>query len=332
MRQSIPKIIHYCWFGNNEKDKSALMRIQQWKRILTDYEIIEWNEDKFNIKENIYTRQAYDNKKWAFVSDYVRLYALYNYGGIYLDTDVEVTNSLDKFLYYRSFTGFQSDKDILTAVIGSERKSYFIEELLKLYINKNFIKNGEMDLMPNNILLTEFLVKKYGLKQDNTYQLLNNYIHVFPKSYFSTKINRNANYTIHLGNSSWMSKETIINNLKKYRNNYNCLLDITNKVIENYEVIDELVNAKVGIYGNGELGHVTHKILKRYNCNIKYIVDEQVGSYRDVDVVKPSTIKNDEIDYLIITPINYFNNIIENLDGIIEKNKIILINEIFKNR
>ena len=84
----IPKTIHYCWFGKGEKPKIVKKCIESWKSNLNNYEIIEWNEENFDINSNVFIRQAYDNGKYAFVSDYVRVYALYNYGGIYLDTDV----------------------------------------------------------------------------------------------------------------------------------------------------------------------------------------------------------------------------------------------------
>ena len=108
----IPKVIHYCWFGRGKLPKLAKKCIKSWKKYLPDYKIIEWNEDNFDINSNQYVREAYEAKKYAFVSDYVRLYALYNYGGIYMDTDVEVIKSLDEFLIHEAFSGFESPKDI----------------------------------------------------------------------------------------------------------------------------------------------------------------------------------------------------------------------------
>ena len=88
--KKIPKTIHYCWFGKGQKSELMLKCINSWKKYLPDYEIIEWNEDNFDINSNEYVKEAYENKKYAFVTDYVRLYVLLNYGGIYMDTDVEV--------------------------------------------------------------------------------------------------------------------------------------------------------------------------------------------------------------------------------------------------
>lgn len=129
----IPKKIHYCWFG--KKPKPALVRrcIESWKKYLQDYEIIEWNEDNFNIHALEYTRQAYENKKWAFVSDYVRLYALYHYGGLYFDTDVEALKNMDCFLNQHLFTGFETKGNPVTAVMGCEKQNKTIGELMEEY-------------------------------------------------------------------------------------------------------------------------------------------------------------------------------------------------------
>ena len=110
----IPKIIHYCWFGRGEKPEIVKRCINSWKENLKDYEIIEWNENNFDININNYVKEAYENKKYAFVSDYVRVYALYNMGGIYFDTDVEVFKSLDEFLQEDSFWGFEEKDYIAT--------------------------------------------------------------------------------------------------------------------------------------------------------------------------------------------------------------------------
>ena len=103
----IPKIIHYCWFGGNPLSDDAKRYIASWKKYCPDYEIREWNESNFDINENDYCREAYEQKKWAFVTDYVRLKALYEYGGIYMDTDVEVVKPLDPLLSYDALSGYE---------------------------------------------------------------------------------------------------------------------------------------------------------------------------------------------------------------------------------
>ena len=104
---SIPKIIHYCWFGGGPINPESRKCIESWKKYCPDYKIIEWNEQNFEISQNRYAQQAYEAKKYAFVSDYVRLAVLYRYGGIYLDTDVELVRPLDELLEHKGFIGME---------------------------------------------------------------------------------------------------------------------------------------------------------------------------------------------------------------------------------
>ena len=110
----IPKKIHYCWFGRGPMPELALKCLNSWKVNLPDYELIVWNEDSFDITTNQYVKEAYESRKFAFVTDYVRLYALYHYGGIYMDTDVEVLKPLDNFLNHKAFTGCEDDMMCVT--------------------------------------------------------------------------------------------------------------------------------------------------------------------------------------------------------------------------
>ena len=123
MDRSIPKIIHYCWFGNNEKPNIVKKCIASWKEHLKEYEIIEWNEKTFDINSNKFVKEAYEKGMYAFVSDYVRVYALYNYGGIYLDTDVEVKKSFNDLLDNDSIWGFEEKNFIATSTIGACKKN-----------------------------------------------------------------------------------------------------------------------------------------------------------------------------------------------------------------
>ena len=136
---TIPKIIHYCWFGGNAKPDIVKKCIISWKNKLPDYEIIEWNENNFPINDFKFAKDAYDLKKWAFVSDYCRVWILYNYGGIYLDTDMEVLKSLDIFLEHRSFGGIEYNRQINMAIWGCHSKDIFMEQLLNIYNRLNFI-------------------------------------------------------------------------------------------------------------------------------------------------------------------------------------------------
>ena len=108
----IPKKIHYCWFGGNPLPEDAQKYLESWKKFCPDYEIIRWDEKNFDINQLPYVQEAFKAKKWAFITDYVRLYALYNYGGIYMDTDVEVLKSLDSFLELKAFSGFENEENI----------------------------------------------------------------------------------------------------------------------------------------------------------------------------------------------------------------------------
>ncbi|MEH7419501.1 capsular polysaccharide synthesis protein, partial [Neobacillus drentensis] len=115
IKNVIPKTIHYCWFGEKEKPELVKKCLNSWKETLPDYQIIEWNEKNFDINANKYVKEAYQSGKFAFVSDYVRVFVLYRFGGIYLDTDVEVFKPFDIFLHHSSFWGFEQENYIATS-------------------------------------------------------------------------------------------------------------------------------------------------------------------------------------------------------------------------
>lgn len=156
----IPKKIHYIWFGRNPLPELALKCIESWKKYCPDYEIIEWNEDNFDISKNLYAKQAYEAKKWAFVSDYARVKILYKYGGIYLDTDMEILKNIDKLINSQSFTGFEDCKNIAFGIYGSRPKSEILKMLLDSYDNDRFILDNQM-LNTKTIVtrLTDILLK-----------------------------------------------------------------------------------------------------------------------------------------------------------------------------
>ena len=135
----IPKTIHYVWFGRGEKSDRTKLCIESWKKYLPDYEIIEWNEDNFDINFNKWTKKSYEEKKYAFTSDVARLWVLYNYGGIYMDTDVEVYKPLDEFLNEEAFTGFEDINYPVTATLGAEKGNPVIKKMLDYYNDLDFI-------------------------------------------------------------------------------------------------------------------------------------------------------------------------------------------------
>lgn len=219
----IPKTIHYCWFGQNEIPIKLQKYVEGWKKSLPDYEFILWNEDNYNIQKNDYIKEAYANKKWAFVSDYVRLDALNQHGGIYLDTDIELLSSFDSLLINEAFIGFESRYKVGSAVIGSTKQNPWINSLLDQYQNKNFIQNGKLDTTPNTDIITRQMIKKYDLKLNNRLQYLD-FVTVYPRDYFypehliTHKLNLTDNsICIHHWENSWGKNNTnpIKNNLKK---------------------------------------------------------------------------------------------------------------------
>ncbi|KAF2955580.1 glycosyltransferase [Marinitoga sp. 38H-ov] len=206
----IPKKIHYCWFGKGKKPEIARKCIESWKIHLPDYEIIEWNEDNFDINENIYIKEAYENKKYAFVTDYVRLKVLYEYGGIYMDTDVEVIKNLDKFLHHNAFSGYENDKLIPTGIMGATPKNSWIKLLLDYYNDKKFVlDDGTFDLTTNVIIITE-LSKKMGYIGGGKYQEFGDGIAIYPFDYFCAKNDHTGEihitdntHTIHHFSGTW---------------------------------------------------------------------------------------------------------------------------------
>ena len=164
----IPKTIHYCWFGGNPLPDLAIKCIKSWKKYCPDYEIIEWNEKNFDLQYNTYVREAYEAKKWAFVSDVARLFALVNYGGIYMDTDVEVIKSLDDLLLYQSVSGFESETQIPTGLMACEKGNRMFQEFLNDYEGKHFIRDdGSLDLTTNVTYITNICLK-HGLIPNNS--------------------------------------------------------------------------------------------------------------------------------------------------------------------
>ena len=207
----IPKIIHYCWFGRGEMPKLARKCIKSWKKYCPDYEIKEWNEDNFDLDMYPYAREAYDNRKFAFVTDVVRLYALYHEGGIYMDTDVEVIKPLDSFLKHTAFSGFENEIYVPTGIMASERGGIWAKENLDYYNDHHFLKeDGSIDNTTNVIIITNYMLE-HGLVQNNTFQIFPGLITMYPKDYFCPKsyvdgvIYKTKNtVTIHHFAGSWL--------------------------------------------------------------------------------------------------------------------------------
>ena len=213
---SIPKVINYCWFGRGELPDETKRYIETWKKNCPDYKIIEWNEDNFDIHSNTYVEEAYIAKKYAFVTDYVRLYVLYNNGGIYMDADVEILKPIDRFLNEKAFSSFENNNKIPTGIMGAEKGNLWIKDLLDEYNYIHFLrKDGSYDTTSNTERITKFTIDKYGLIPKSSYQKLEDgIVTIYPYDYFCPKdwstgqINITENtYTIHHFSGSWLSKD-----------------------------------------------------------------------------------------------------------------------------
>ena len=180
----IPKIIHYCWFGYNEKPKEIEKCIDSWRKFFPDWEIKEWTEDNFDIEKYQYAKEAYALKKWAFVSDIVRFDVLYEFGGIYLDVDVEFIKPLPKeFLEYTGFCGFEHTSIIAPGLIfGIEKENALLKEILDSFKEDHFEIRKDGIYKTINLRVTEKL-EEMGLVKNNEFQNING-IRIFPSEYF----------------------------------------------------------------------------------------------------------------------------------------------------
>ena len=211
----IPKVINYCWFGGGRIPKLAKKCIKSWRKHCPDYQIIEWNENNYDLSSApLYVKQAYQEKKWAFVTDYVRLKVVYDYGGIYLDTDVEIINNIDDLLKYDAFFGFQHDNKINTGLgFGSVKCSKVLFDIMSDYQNIKFIKDDKsLDLLdcPSR---NSHVFKEWGFELNGTNQQTDN-IALFsveffcPMSWIDRKIHITKNTkTIHWYSASWWTRE-----------------------------------------------------------------------------------------------------------------------------
>ena len=182
----IPKIIHYCWFGHGPKPELIQRCMASWKKYLPEYKLKEWNEEDFDVNCIPYVKEAYKQRRWAFVSDYVRLYALYHDGGIYMDTDEEVLNPIDRFLSLAAFSGYQNAEQCLTGEGGE-----WVKDLMDDYIGRSFYRpNGEINETTNVECTTYLMRKKKGMKIDGNLEEALGYVTFFPAEYFCPQLLR----------------------------------------------------------------------------------------------------------------------------------------------
>ena len=224
-KQRIPKTIHYCWFGGNPLPEMAVSCIESWKKYCPDYEIVEWNESNFPMDYNDYVREAYEAKKWAFVSDVARLYALVSCGGVYMDTDVELIKPIDSILDYEAISGFESSGEIPTGLMACEKEHPLFVKLLEDYNGKHFLReDGSLDLTTNVTRITNVCLE-YGLVLNNEEQTVGGFTlkpmdWFCPKDHFTGEIHLTDNtLAIHHFGGSWLPEEArcAIELIKKYK-------------------------------------------------------------------------------------------------------------------
>ena len=209
----IPKVLHYCWFGHNPIPERYKEWMKSWKKYCPDYEIVEWNEDNYDVNQNEYMAEAYEAKKWGFVPDYARLDIIYKYGGIYLDTDVEIVCNLDELLHQKAFVGFQDEYAVSLGLgFGSIPKNPIFAQLRDDYNQIQFKINGKYNLIASPKYQTERLIL-CGLEPNGKFQQLQD-LNVYPKVFFSPmnhynrKVMMNDNtFMIHHFDGSWVEKK-----------------------------------------------------------------------------------------------------------------------------
>lgn len=184
----IPRIIHYCWFGKSEMPEMAQKCVASWHKYMPDWEYKLWNEDNFDVNSTPYTKEAYEAKKYAFVSDYVRLWALNKEGGLYLDVDFEVYKPFDDLLNYSAFAGYEGSKHspVMMGVIASVPKGEWVTEQMGYYANRHFIINGKTDLTTNVTFVTNKMCE-HGFINNGKEQEYKD-LHIFPVDYFCPRL------------------------------------------------------------------------------------------------------------------------------------------------
>lgn len=245
----IPKVIHYCWFGRGPIPELGIKCIESWEKHMPDYEIKEWNEDNFDVNMIPYTKEAYEAKKFAFVSDFARFWILYHHGGVYFDTDVELLKPLDDIISKGPFMGAESDciiNGVHPAIapglgLAAEVGMPIYQKLINYYENTHFIlPNGKIN-DTTIVFHTTNLLAENGLTTDKSIQIVAG-IWIYPKEYFCPKRNdvitiTEHTYSIHHYASSWRNPL------------YNKIRELTLKVI--------------GVKGKEFIGHILHPLGKK---------------------------------------------------------------------
>ena len=217
---SIPKVIHYCWFGGNPLPKSAEKCIKSWQKYCSNYEIKRWDESNFDVTCNEYCKFCYENKKWAFLTDYIRLKVIYDNGGVNLDTDVELLKNLDDLVKNGAYMGFEDEISIATGLgFAGEKGHEFIGENMRYYENLT-----DFSVLRSCPIITTELLAAYGLKDNNgTIQEVAG-MNIYPPEYLCPKNERTGlrektknTYSIHHFDASWFEKSWKENQIRRWR-------------------------------------------------------------------------------------------------------------------
>ncbi|WKS95148.1 glycosyltransferase family 32 protein [Riemerella columbina] len=231
----IPKKIHYCWFGKGEKSEFIQYCIDTWRRVQPDFEIIEWNENNFNVEAIPFTREAYAQRKWAFVSDYARAKALYEHGGFYMDTDMELRLPLTEFLPHEAICGFEMAGVPYSAFWGVAPQHSLAKDIMEYYE----VLEGFQEVT-NTAIFSKLLVEKYGAEAyKDEYQELKNGIKLYPSHYFSLDLPKN--FVVHHFSGSWhgaWSHEE--NNFKNLVNTYG-LMHLFSKIPQGKKEVKNVI-------------------------------------------------------------------------------------------
>lgn len=278
----IPKIIHYCWFGNKSKPDLVLQCIKSWKKYLPDYEIKEWNDENLKNCDNLYVQEALKQKKWAFISDYFRLYALYNYGGIYFDTDNEIFKSFDEFLNLDFFSGYENWNGYIspfTAVVGAKKGHKIIKELLDQYNYLHFIEpDGSLNLYTNTRRVTDYFQRKYDFIEpydENELKILEKNCIIYPSNIFC-RYEKNISYAVHHFNGSWVPAQ------RKYKPTFlQQLFSITNSNDKKHKIV-RLFGFKIAFKKTKYSSIKSDSILTANECLFKLLKDYSFNTVLDL--------------------------------------------------
>ena len=249
----IPKVIHYCWFGGNPLPDLAKQCIASWKKYLPDYEIKEWNEGNFDLNCCNYVKEAYESKKWAFVSDYARFWILYNYGGLYFDTDVEVIKDMSDIIARGAFMGCEAvDKCAPGLGLGANPGLGLYQEILEFYNHIHFTTDS--DRIPTVVDYTTSILEKHGWMGTNEISEVEG-ITIYPPEYFcpysfiTGKLNiTNHSVSIHHYAATWFSllDKTIANIERCDKKKHPCIYSLRRSISLPLRAINKL--RKIGIY------------------------------------------------------------------------------------